>query len=120
MNNPHEASENLFTYGTLQKEDVQLATFGRTWEGRHDTLVGYRLRSIVIEDPEFVATSGTANHRNVQFTGAPSDAVEGMVFKVTERELEQADSYEPEGYGRVLVQLKSGISAWLYVNKSQQ
>jgi gamma-glutamylcyclotransferase (GGCT)/AIG2-like uncharacterized protein YtfP len=120
MSDPHEATENLFTYGTLQKEDVQLATFGRTWKGKRDTLAGYRLRAIVIQDQDFVATSGTANHLNIQATGAPSDSVEGMVFKVTPKELEQADAYEPEGYGRVLVQLQSGISAWLYINKSQQ
>jgi hypothetical protein len=120
MSDPHEATENLFTYGMLQKEDVQLATFGRTWEGKRDTLAEYRLRTIVIEDPDFVATSGTANHRSVQFTGMPSDSVEGTVFKVTPKELEQADAYEPEGYERVLVQLRSGTSAWLYIFTSQQ
>ena len=37
------SSEELFTYGTLQLEEVQLATFGRVLEGRPDALVGYRL-----------------------------------------------------------------------------
>ena len=43
----------------------------------------------------FVAESGTARRRNLQFTGAASDVVEGTVFAVTRRELEQADAFEP-------------------------
>ena len=108
--------ESLFTYGTLQLEEVQLATFGRTLKGERDALVGYQVAMITIEDEDFVAKSGTANHRNLQFTGNASDAVEGMVFEVTISELEQADAYEPEGYERVLVQCLSGVSAWVYLN----
>ena len=110
------SSEELFTYGTLQLEEVQLETFGRKLEGRPDALVGYRLVMIPIEDEAFVIKSGTARHRNVQFTGNSSDLVEGKVFLVTREELEQSDAYEPEGYGRVMVQLKSGTSAWVYLN----
>lgn len=108
--------ENLFTYGTLQLEEVQLSTFGRKLEGRPDALVGYRLVMIKIQDEDFVAKSGTADHRNLQFTGNASDFVEGIVFEVTMEELEQSDAYEPEGYTRVLVQLKSGLSAWIYLS----
>ena len=109
--------EQLFTYGTLQLEEVQLATFGRRLEGGLDVLIGYRLVKITIEDEEFVAKSGTAEHRNLQFTGSASDFVEGTVFSVTMAELEKSDAYEPEGYERVLVQLKSGANAWIYLNK---
>ena len=42
--------EQLFTYGTLQLEEVQLETFGRRLEGRPDDLIGYRLVKITIED----------------------------------------------------------------------
>ncbi len=59
---------------------------------------------------------GTADHRNIQFTGTASDFVEGIVFKVTKREIEEADAYEPAGYERVLIQLRSGINAWVYLN----
>ena len=31
----------LFSYGTLQQDEVQLATFGRLLEGRKDALPGY-------------------------------------------------------------------------------
>ena len=110
-------NENLFTYGTLQLEEVQLATFDRKLEGRPDVLIGYRLVKITIEDEDFVAKSGTAEHRNLQFTGNASDFVEGTVFSVTMEELEKSDTYEPEGYERVLVQLKSGTNAWIYLNR---
>ena len=111
-------TENLFTYGTLQTEEVQLETFGRRLEGHADDLPQYTLRTIEIKDQEFVAKSGTAIHRNLQFTGAASDFVEGTVYSVTREELEQADAYEPEGYKRLLVELKSGAKAWVYVNQS--
>jgi gamma-glutamylcyclotransferase (GGCT)/AIG2-like uncharacterized protein YtfP len=109
-------TENLFSYGTLQTEAVQLDTFGRRLEGKPDTLAGYSLTMIRIEDQNFVAMSGTAYHRNIQFTGVASDFIEGAVFTVTRKELEQADAYEPADYKRTLVQLRSGINAWVYVN----
>lgn len=108
--------EYLFTYGTLQLESVQLSTFGRKLDGKPDALVGYRLVMIKIRDEDFVAKSGTADHRNLQFTGNPSDIVEGVVFTVTMDELEQSDAYEPEGYERVQAQCKSGLSAWIYLS----
>lgn len=114
-----EDTENLFSYGTLRTEEVQLATFGRRLESTPDVLVGYSLKMIVIQDQDFVAKSGTAHHRNIQFTGLESDFVEGAVLSVTKTELEQADSYEPDGYKRVQVQLRSGSKAWVYLNTSQ-
>ena len=117
MNSTDEATENLFSYGTLQREDVQLDTFGRKLESTPDALPGYKLATIRITDEDFVIKSGTADHRNLQFTGNSSDAVEGVVLKVTQKELEQADDYEPEGYRRVRAQLRSGGKAWVFVHK---
>jgi gamma-glutamylcyclotransferase (GGCT)/AIG2-like uncharacterized protein YtfP len=114
-----QKTESLFSYGTLRLEDVQLDTFGRKLEGKPDVLVRYRLVMITIKDEDFVTKSGSAVHRNVQFTGNASDFVEGIVFSVTREELERSDAYEPEGYERVLVQLKSGANAWVYLNRHQ-
>src|SRR6185369_7917892 len=116
VSQPPSEMESLFTYGTLQLEEVQLATFDRKLEGSPDALVGYRLVMIKIRDENFVAKSGTADHRNLQFTGNPSDLVEGIVFAVTIKELEQSDTYEPEGYERVPVELRSGSKAWVYLS----
>jgi gamma-glutamylcyclotransferase (GGCT)/AIG2-like uncharacterized protein YtfP len=74
---------------------------------------------IQITDQEFVATSGAEYHRNLEFTGNTSDFVEGTVFSVTDQELEQADAYEPDGYARVRVKLRSGTEAWVYLNQRQ-
>ena len=115
MGSEHSETEQLFSYGTLQLEEVQLDTFGRRLEGNPDALLGYRLVAITITDEDFVAKSGTANHRNLEYTGTSSVIVEGMVFNLTAPELKQADSYEPEGYKRVRARLKSGGEAWIFV-----
>ena len=99
-----EASENLFAYGTLRMEEVQLANFGRRLEGVSDALVGYRL-----------AMSG--EHRNLEFTGNAEDLVEGIVYKLTPKELMQADAYEPEGYARVPARSREGLDVWVYVQR---
>ena len=119
MSPDEKERENLFAYGTLQTEAVQLATFGRRLEGKPDALVGYSLTMIQIQDQHFAATSGTAHHRNLQFTGLESDFIEGTVFAVTRKELEQADAYEPAGYQRLLAQSRSGMKAWVYLHLRQ-
>ncbi len=111
--------ELLFAYGTLQAEAVQLSVFGRRLDGQPDALVGYRLRTVRIEDEEFVKTSGTADHRSLEFTGDSSEWVEGTAFRITRAELEQADAYEPDGYTRVLVPLRSGVHAWVYLHQAR-
>ena len=112
----HPQTEYLFAYGTLQSEAVQLATFHRKLDGHPDALVGYIVVMIEIEDVAFVASSGTAHHRNLHFTGLPSDTVEGTALSLTKEELALADSYEPSGYNRTQVQLRSGSTAWVYIH----
>lgn len=119
MSPQSDEPENLFTYGTLQTEEVQLETFGRRLEGKVDALPLYTVNTIEVPDQESVARSGSAIHRNLYFTGVASDFVAGTVYSVTRKELEQADAYEPEGYLRVLVQLRSGAKAWVYLNKEK-
>ena len=114
MSAQEETTEYLFSYGTLQSESVQISTFGRKLEGQPDALPGYKLVVITIDDQDFVATSGSAQHRSLQFTNDRSDVVEGTVLKMSAKELERADAYEPEGYARELVQLRSGTMAWVY------
>src|SRR5215217_6727967 len=116
MNLEDRPAENLFSYGTLQTESVQLAIFGRTLEGAPDTLTGYRVIISATADQHFVQKTGSLYHRNLQFTGSESDHVEGTVLTVTPKELQQTDTYEPTDYQRVLVQLRSGLKAWVYVN----
>lgn len=105
----------LFSYGTLQQEGVQLATFGRRLEGRADSLPGYATGSLEISDPEVIATSGKKVHLVARPTGNPADEVDGMAFRLTPAELAAADTYEVSDYKRIAVRLKSGLEAFVYV-----
>jgi gamma-glutamylcyclotransferase (GGCT)/AIG2-like uncharacterized protein YtfP len=106
----------LFSYGTLQQANVQQATFGRLLAGRADELLMYSRSLIEITDAAVLATSGTAQHPIVRFTGRPADRVAGTVFEVTELELAHADDYEVDDYVRVRAALASGHEAWVYVD----
>ena len=106
----------LFSYGTLQQDDVQRSTFGRLLRGRPDALVGYAQAWLEIEDAQVVATSGKTHHPIVRRTGQPADRVAGTVFEVTDAELAHADAYEVADYQRVRAGLASGAQAWVYVD----
>jgi len=110
-------TENLFSYGTLRYETVQIATFGRKLAGHEDTLPCYCLKKLQITDPDVIAKSGEDVHSIIEYSGNPKDQVHGMVFQVSLEELHQADQYEVSDYKRILVQLCSGTSAWVYVSK---
>ena len=109
-------SECLFSYGTLQLEAVQMATFGRPLAGTSDALRGFELAVLKIEDQTVVAISGTAYHTMATFTGRASDLVPGTVFSVTPDEIQNADTYEVAAVKRVAVVLQSGVRAWAYVD----
>ena len=108
--------EFLFSYGTLQLEAVQMATFGRQLVGTSDALRGFEVVSLKIEDQTVVAISGTAHHTVAKFTGRASDLVSGTVFAVTSDEIQNADKYEVAAVKRVAVVLQSGVRAWAYVD----
>jgi gamma-glutamylcyclotransferase (GGCT)/AIG2-like uncharacterized protein YtfP len=106
----------LFSYGTLQQGDVQLATFGRLLEGQRDALPAFEPSLVKIQDAAMAAGLGRTHHANVTFTGRPDARVSGTVFDVTDAELAAADEFErPFGYGRIAVTLASGKRAWVYV-----
>ncbi len=106
----------LFSYGTLQQRDVQLATFGRELSGSADQLVGFHQSMVKIEDAEVVKTSGKTHHPIVKQTGKTEHRVAGTVFEVTAQELTNADTYEVSDYKRVSALLASGRTAWVYVD----
>lgn len=108
-------TELLFSYGTLRQRDVQLTTFGRELAGREDAIVGYHLDHVTITDPHVIATSGSDRHPILRPTDRPGAEVQGTVFAISEAELAAADEYEVDDYRRVLVPLRSGAQAWVYV-----
>ena len=111
-----EATELLFSYGTLQLEPVQLATFGRRLEGTEDHLVGYKSGWLAIADSTVIEASGKSRHPIIAFTGRSTDLVHGTVFRVTSEELRRADAYEIADYKRQCLTLVSGQNAWVYVD----
>jgi gamma-glutamylcyclotransferase (GGCT)/AIG2-like uncharacterized protein YtfP len=107
----------LFSYGTLQQEEVQLKTFGRKLNGQKDILEGYEPSLVRIADPQVVTRLGKKHHDNARFTGEEDSRTIGMVFEVTDAELALADTFEAEfAYKRVDATLASGEHAWVYVH----
>jgi gamma-glutamylcyclotransferase (GGCT)/AIG2-like uncharacterized protein YtfP len=104
----------LFSYGTLQQQEVQLSLFGRLLQGHSDELVGFEQTIIRIQNR--VDTCGRTHNVNVVFNGKNESCVSGTVFEITETELAAADQYEQvDEYQRVSTILASGTNAWLYV-----
>jgi hypothetical protein len=114
--NDQPTSEFLFSYGTLQLESVQLATFGRLLTGTNDALSGFIEAPLQIEDEAVIAVSGKAQHTIARFTGREADMLFGTVFRVTPDEIQSADAYEVDACKRVEVTLQSGVRAWVYVD----
>jgi gamma-glutamylcyclotransferase (GGCT)/AIG2-like uncharacterized protein YtfP len=106
----------LFSYGTLQKKDIQIASFGRELTGRADSLPGYVRRTAPIKDPKIEALIGETHYADLEPSSNPEDAVQGIVFEITEQELAAADQYEQAAaYKRISVTLLSGLRAWAYI-----
>ena len=96
--------EYLFTYGTLRDPDTQINLLGRTLgKGVPDTLRGYRLAKL------------TGIHQVFHILQPlPGSTVDGLLFEVSQEELEQLDDYEGDAYQRVSVTLVSKTRAWTY------
>ena len=98
----------LFSYGTLQREDVQFATFGRALSGGFDELLAFELVP--------AAHSGTG-HANV-IRGGRESRVAGTVFELSDAELAASDEYERrDDYTRIEAALASGRTTWVYVSR---
>lgn len=109
------ASIRLFSYGTLQLEQVQRETFGRRLDGTADALLGFKQTWIEITDPEVLKISGERLHPIVVASSDRTDTVSGVAFWITSEELAAADLYEVSDYQRVEADLASGGKAWVYI-----
>jgi gamma-glutamylcyclotransferase (GGCT)/AIG2-like uncharacterized protein YtfP len=101
---------NLFAYGTLKDKDIQETIFGRLLKGTPDALQGYQLDSIQIEE-EF----GVASYPIIVPNSQSESPIEGVVYEITDHEIQLADTYEGISYKRTQVQLQSGKLAWVYI-----
>ncbi len=108
---------HLFSYGTLQLENVQIKTYGRKLVGFKDVLESYKLEQLKITDKDVLAKSQQEYHPIAIPSKDKEDCIEGVIFEITEQELIQTDSYEVSDYKRVLETFQSGKKAWIYILK---
>jgi hypothetical protein len=108
------ADQLLFSYGTLQLENVQRSQFGRLLEGRDDVLTGYAVIEIQIRDSAVLDASGIEIHRAL-VPDPEAPPIPGKIFALSFDELAAADIYESENYRRERAVLASGAHAWVYV-----
>ena len=108
-------TELLFSYGTLQKENVQLELFGRILSGTKDSLPGFKISVVEIHDEKFLSKGEGRFQNTLLPTNSKADVVEGTVFELTHEELLEADQYEPKNYERFKVKMSSGKEAWVYI-----
>lgn len=101
--------QKLFAYGSLKQQDVQQDLFGRILKGTPETLIGYELNEIRIEE-EF----GLVHYPIITETHDSNSTIEGILYEVSMQELLQADRYEGLHYKRVEVLLQSNQKAWAY------
>ncbi|WP_316633576.1 gamma-glutamylcyclotransferase family protein [uncultured Flavobacterium sp.] len=102
--------EQLFSYGTLRSKQIQMQIFNKVLTGTPDQLLGYKLKSLQIEE-EF----GMADYVVVVASEIPADIIHGVVFNVSDSDLAKVDLFESNAYKRVQVKLKSGTTAWIYM-----
>ncbi len=101
-------TQYLFTYGTLQEEDVQRALFTRKLKGNRDVLIGFQLSEEKL----------MGKYPVIMQTGNEKDSVTGKVYNISNLELYKADAYETQAYKRIMVKLISGLTAWTYIENS--
>lgn len=58
------ANIHLFSYGTLQLDSVQIASFGRLLDGCEDSMPGFRKGLVEITDPDVLEKSGEPSWTN--------------------------------------------------------
>ena len=112
-----ETMHLLFSYGTLQFENVQIENYGRLLIGVPDRLTGYKIGKIQITDSTVLAKSQLEYHPIAVKSEDENDFIEGMLFEITDAELIETDKYEVSQYHRVLESFESGKDAWVYVAK---
>lgn len=109
---------NLFSYGTLQLNTVQLENYGRLLNGEKASLKQYKLDKLKITDAKVLKASGKEFHPIALKTNNVNDSIEGTIFKITEKELIETDKYEVSDYKRILETFSTGKKAWIYIAKA--
>jgi len=97
-------TQHLFSYGTLQDEDIQKYLLTRKLKGKRDILIGY-----CISQKKF-----KGKYPIIEVSKNRLDGVKGKVFKVSYVELYEIDTFAANIFNRMEITLKSGTKAWVY------
>ena len=95
----------LFSYGTLQDPQIQQKHLGRSLKSTPDSIRGFKLADVLSDGAVYPILIPTKNN---------TPTIKGVVFVVTQAELEAFDLYEGSEYQRSLQVLESGQTAWVY------
>ena len=95
---------NLFIYGSLQNNEVQMHLFGRLHPGEEATLEGYKVVDFLDCDNQIYPT----------IEKEKGSSVVGKLIALTEEELSKADNYEGGQFKRIEITLVGGQHAWVY------
>lgn len=107
--------EHLFSYGTLQLENVQVELFGRKLNGKKDTLKGFKVEQLKITDKSVLQKSQQEFHPIAIQTNKENDIITGTLYSISTSELKHADLYEVSDYKRVKATFLSGKKGWIYI-----
>lgn len=99
--------KRVFTYGTLQKPEVQIELFGRLLKGSQDKLNGFKKEKILIKRQSYPILTPTQN--------LSKSYIDGVCYELTETDIQNCDAYEGMEYKRIKVTLDSGKQAWVYI-----
>ena len=101
----------LFSYGTLQDEEIQMELYGTVLLGIEDAIKGFVLKSITLTD-QF---GNKKDYLIGDYSGRKDDIVKGIVYSISEGQLALTDFYEGPSYKRISVVSENGRECWLYV-----
>ncbi|MDO3694720.1 gamma-glutamylcyclotransferase family protein [Wenyingzhuangia sp. chi5] len=97
----------LFTYGTLQDESVQLALFNKTLKGSIDSIIGFEKQEITLDGVIYPIL--VKNNKSTK-------VIKGTCYDLSDQEILICDEYEGNEYKRIVIELCSGIEAWVYIS----
>lgn len=99
-------TQNYFCYCSLQDQENQIEVLGRSLQGKKDYL------------PNFHTFKKNNMGPYVQESKNKLDKVKGTLYKISNHDLFLIDAYEETNFRskRIKTTLKSGTSAWVYVD----
>ena len=95
----------VFAYGTLADNFTRAGIIKRQIESEADSLIGYELSNIMIENITYQAI----------VKNDTKTSIDGVKFYATAEDVNLLDEYETNAYDRIILTLQSGDKAWVYV-----